>query len=108
MGPSVKFVSPNKGLISKKKMGVNFFPGKMTKPGEGGLAKDHTFSHFFLNLFFILTGHKLLYSLEIFRTWKYSGPGNFQGVATANPPGYFQVLEISRGGPLEISRGANI
>ena len=25
MGPSVKFVSPNKGLISKKKMGVNFF-----------------------------------------------------------------------------------
>merc|ERR1712198_551504 len=25
MGPSVKFVSPNKGLISKKKMGLNFF-----------------------------------------------------------------------------------
>ena len=51
MGPSVKFVSPNKGLISKKKTGVNFFPGKMTKPGvgsEGGMAKDHTFSHYFL------------------------------------------------------------
>ena len=50
MGPSVKFVSPNKGLISKKKLGVNFFVGKMTKPGggsEGGLAKDHTFSRFF-------------------------------------------------------------
>ena len=36
MGPSVKFVSPNKGLISKKKLGVNFFVGKMTKPGGGG------------------------------------------------------------------------
>ena len=52
MGPSVKFVSPNKGLISKKKMGVNFFSGKMTKPGGGGgagggLAKDHTFPQFF-------------------------------------------------------------
>ena len=28
MGRSVKFVSPNKGLISKKKMGINFFPDK--------------------------------------------------------------------------------
>ena len=26
MGPSVKFVSPNKGFISKKKLGVNFPP----------------------------------------------------------------------------------
>ena len=54
MGPSVKFVSPNKGLISKKKFGVNFFRRKddQTRGGgraEGGLAKDHTFSHFFLN-----------------------------------------------------------
>ena len=52
MGPSVKIVSPNKGLISKKKWGSIFFVGKMPKPGggggaEGGLAKDHTFSRFF-------------------------------------------------------------
>ena len=52
MGPSVKFVSPNKGLISKKKMGVNFFRVKNDQTGggggsEGGLAKDHTFSRFF-------------------------------------------------------------
>ena len=47
MGPSVKFVSPNKGLISKKKkMGVNFFRVKNDQT-EGGLAKDHTFSRFF-------------------------------------------------------------
>ena len=57
MGPSVKFVSPNKGLISKKNWGSIFFVGKMTKPGggrggsEGGLAKDHIFSHFFFELF---------------------------------------------------------
>ena len=39
MGPSVKFVSPNKGLISKKKkLGVNFFVGKMTEPGGGGVG----------------------------------------------------------------------
>ena len=56
MGPSVKFVSPNKGLISKKyKMGVNFFPGKMTKPGgggggaRGGFGKRPYFFTFFLN-----------------------------------------------------------
>ena len=51
MGPSVKFVSPNKGLISKKKMGVDFFVRKndQTRGGgsEGGLAKDHTFAEFF-------------------------------------------------------------
>ena len=52
MGPSVKFVSPNKGLISKKKMGVNFFRVKNDQTGggggaEGGLAKDPTFSRFF-------------------------------------------------------------
>ena len=51
MGPSVKFVSPNKGLISKKKMGVNFVLKKRPYPGgwrsKGGLAKDHTFSRFF-------------------------------------------------------------
>ena len=52
MGPSVKFVSPNKGLISKKKMGVNFFRVKNDQTGGGGpgggLAKDHIFSQFFL------------------------------------------------------------
>ena len=53
MGPSVKFVSPNKGLISKKKLGVNFFHVKNDQTGGGGggsgggLAKDHTFSRFF-------------------------------------------------------------
>merc|ERR1711974_237982 len=51
MGPSVKFVSPNKGIISEeKKLGVNFFRRKndQTRGGsEGGLAKDHTFSNFF-------------------------------------------------------------
>ena len=36
MGPSVKFVSPNKGLISKKKMGVNFFRVKNDQTGGGG------------------------------------------------------------------------
>ena len=52
MGPSVKFVSPNKGLISKKKIGVNFFCVKNDQTGsEGGLAKDHTFSHFFFEPF---------------------------------------------------------
>ena len=52
MGPSVKFVSPNKGLISKKNWGSIFFRRKndQTEGGfEGGLAKDHTFSHFFSN-----------------------------------------------------------
>ena len=55
MGPSVKFVSPNKGLISKKKLGVNFFRRKNDQTGggtsEGGLAKYHTFSHFFFEPF---------------------------------------------------------
>merc|ERR1712082_133615 len=36
MGPSVKFVSPNKGLISKKNWGSIFFVGKMTQPVGGG------------------------------------------------------------------------
>ena len=51
MGPSVKFVSPNKGLISKKKLGVNFFRRENDQTGGGGpgggLAKDHTFPQFF-------------------------------------------------------------
>ena len=37
--------------FSTKKMGVNFFPAKKTKPGggsEGSLVKDHTFAAFFL------------------------------------------------------------
>ena len=53
MGPSVKFVSSNKGLISKKQKGGSIFlSGKMTKPGGrgggagGGLAKNHTFSQY--------------------------------------------------------------
>ena len=39
--------------FSTKKMGVNFFLGKKTKPGggrggsEGGLVKDHTFPEIF-------------------------------------------------------------
>ena len=37
MGPSVKFVLAIKDSISKKKMGVNFFPAKLdTKGGWGG------------------------------------------------------------------------
>ena len=36
MGPSVKFVSPNKGLISKKKMGVNFLRRENNQRGGGG------------------------------------------------------------------------
>ena len=36
MGPSVKFVSPNKGLISKKKLGVNFFRRENDQTGGGG------------------------------------------------------------------------
>ena len=36
MGPSVKFVSASEDAIFKKKMGVNFFFGKKTKPGGGG------------------------------------------------------------------------
>ena len=52
MGPSVKFVSPNKGLISKKKIGGQLFSSEKW-PNRGGgseafLAKDHTFSDFFL------------------------------------------------------------
>ena len=46
MGPSVKFVSAIKDAFFKKKMGVNFFPGKKTIPegggSEGGMVKDHT------------------------------------------------------------------
>ena len=50
MGPSVKFVSPNKGLISKKKMGVNFFRVKndQTRGGvRGGFGKRPYFFTFF-------------------------------------------------------------
>ena len=50
MGPSVKFVSPNKGLISKKKMGVNFFRVKNDQTGggvRGGFGKRPYFFTFF-------------------------------------------------------------
>ena len=54
MGPSVKFVSPNKGLISKKKMGVNFFRVKNDQTRGGGprgvWQKTTLFHVFFLNL----------------------------------------------------------
>ena len=54
MGPSIKFVLAIVDAFSNKKMGVNFFHRKKTKPGgggsEGGLAKDHTFSGFFFRL----------------------------------------------------------
>ena len=51
LGPSVKFVSPNKGLISKKKMGVNFLRRENNQRGgcggpRGGLAKDHNFPQY--------------------------------------------------------------
>ena len=36
MGPSVKFVSAIIDAFSNKKMGVNFFHRKKTKPGRGG------------------------------------------------------------------------
>ena len=53
MGPSVKLVSPNKGLISKKKMGVNFFLKKdHTRVGrgvQGGFGKRPHFFTFFWN-----------------------------------------------------------
>ena len=55
MGPSVKFVSPNKGLISKKKLGVNFFRWKNDQTGGGGggprgvWQKTILFPNFFLN-----------------------------------------------------------
>ena len=47
MGPSVKFVSPNKGLISKKKMGVNFLRRENDQTGggvRGGVGKRPYFS----------------------------------------------------------------
>ena len=52
MGPSVKFVSPNKGLISKKKLGVNFFRREIDQTGgggggRGGFGKRPYFSQFF-------------------------------------------------------------
>ena len=51
MGPSVKFVSPNKGLISKKKkLGVNFFRRKNDQTGggvRGGFGKRPYFFTFF-------------------------------------------------------------
>ena len=54
MGPSVKFVSPNKGLISKKKMGANFFRVKNDQTwgggARGGFGKRPSFFRiFFLN-----------------------------------------------------------
>ena len=58
MGPSIKFVLAIVDAFSNKKMGVNFFHRKKTKPGggaggvsEGGLAKDHTFSGFFFSVY---------------------------------------------------------
>ena len=55
MGPSVKFVSPNKGLISKKKLGVNFFRRENDQTGgggRGGVGKRPNFSpHFFFEPF---------------------------------------------------------
>ena len=40
MGPSVKFVSPNKDLISKKKWGaIFFFFRKITLTGGGGVRE---------------------------------------------------------------------
>ena len=49
MGPSLKFVSSNKGLISKKKLGVNFFCRKNDQT-VGGVTfrKKCIFGWFFL------------------------------------------------------------
>ena len=51
MGPSVKFILVIVDAFFIKKMRVNFFHRKKTKPGEGGseegLADDHTFPIFF-------------------------------------------------------------
>ena len=47
-------------------------------------------------------------SLEISRPWVFPGPGNFQGVGRASPPGNFQAPQTLRWCPLEISRWANI
>ena len=52
MGPSVKFVSHNKGLISKRKWGSIFFSGKMTKPGRGGPRGVWQKTILFPNFFF--------------------------------------------------------
>ena len=47
MGPSVKFVSPSMGLISKTKMGVHFFVRKNYQTGVW--QKTILFPNFFLN-----------------------------------------------------------
>ena len=46
MGPNVKFVSTICGLISRRKMRINFYIPKKTTLGgrgqsEGGMVKDH-------------------------------------------------------------------
>ena len=56
VGPSVKFISAIKDAIFNKKMGLNFFPVKKTKPegggeSEGDLAKDQAFSGIFFTPF---------------------------------------------------------
>jgi hypothetical protein len=51
MGPNVKFVSAITDAFSNKKMGVNFFRKKKTKPGgegvRGRFGKRPNFSPFF-------------------------------------------------------------
>ena len=59
MGPSIKFVSPNKGLISKKKMGVNFFRVKNDQTrggGPGGVWQKTILFHIFFEPFPQLIG----------------------------------------------------
>ena len=81
MGPSVKFVSAIKDVISKKN-GDQFFSGKRTMRGGGSereMAKDHTFPAFFLTLPL----------LEILRTTFHGGDDFFLVILEWNKPHKF-------------------
>ena len=52
MRPNVKFVSAIADAFSNKKMGVNFFFGKKTKPGGGGARGGFGKRPYFSRIFF--------------------------------------------------------
>ena len=81
MGPSVKFVSAIKDVISKKKRGSIFFRKKDHAGGgsEREMAKDHTFPAFFLTLPL----------LEILRTTFHGGDDFFLVILEWNKPHKF-------------------